>query len=234
MYVNVDTLWSEVEHRVWNEKPYIKDAPEIVSKPDGNIEIILTRVRTQTKTYTQKLGSVNDNGPRIPHDSSRTIREITPGSMLIATENLAGLYPLDRSRILIVKADQTTGFQGLILNRFIPWDAITPLDERFELLKDAPLSYGGLIVTRGRLLLSLTRQSVRGEHPEVLPGIYFLDQLATFNLRQNLESDDRSVTDYWLFWGYLEWGWTRLYDEIADGKWNVINGTVQQLDWPIA
>ncbi|KAI3787324.1 hypothetical protein L1987_41716 [Smallanthus sonchifolius] len=209
------TLWSEAEHGAWNEKPYH--------------EILL-------KDRTQKLGTVNKIekiAPRKPCDSSGARREILPGSILVATEKLLGVHQFAGSKILIVKANQTTGFQGLIINKLIPWDIITPLEEGLDPLIDAPLSYGGPLFTPGRPLFSLTRQSVGDEHPEILPNIYFLDQLATVNLRQNLKVQGRSVTDYWFFMGYSAWGWNQLFDEIDDGSWDIINGTAQQFDWPM-
>ncbi|KAI7724689.1 hypothetical protein M8C21_004566, partial [Ambrosia artemisiifolia] len=83
--------------------------------------------------------------------------------MLVATQKLAAVYPFARSKILIVKANQTTGFQGLIINRFISWDSITSLEVGLDSLKQAPLSYGGPVITRELPLVSLTRQSFKHE-----------------------------------------------------------------------
>lgn len=132
-----------------------------------------------------------------------------------------------------MKVNHSTEFQGLIFNKLISWDYITGLEEGLESLKNAPLSYGGPVMTHGLPLVSLTRQSFKNEHPEILPDIYFLDQLATIDLIQNLKLRNRSMTDYWFFVGYAAWGWNQLFDEIADGSWNIVNGTVQQLDWPM-
>ncbi|KAI3713961.1 hypothetical protein L1987_72550 [Smallanthus sonchifolius] len=223
IYKERGTLWAEA----WNEKPF-KDGSEYVMHEENHD--ILLKFRTQS----ENLGIVNNKiGPRTLYDFSGSGHEIIPGSILVATQKLAGAYPFAGSKILIVKANQTTGFQGLITNKLISWDSLTSLEEGLDSLKQAPLSYGGPVITRELPLVSLTRQSSKDEHPEVLPDIYFLDQLATINLIQNLKLHNRSMTDYWFFVGYSAWDWNQLFDEIADGSWNLINGTAQQLDWPM-
>ncbi|KAK1438062.1 hypothetical protein QVD17_03865 [Tagetes erecta] len=236
IYKERGTIWTEAEYGALNEKPF-KDEPEHVTQEE-NHEILLkdrTKTQTQTQTQTQKLGINNDDkiGPRKPYNSSVTGHEIIPGSVLIATQKLAGVYPFAKSKILIVKVNQTTGFQGLIINKLISWDSITSVEEGLDSLKQAPLSYGGPVITRELPLVSLTRQYFKDELPEVLPDIYFLDQLATINLIQNLKLHNRSMTDYWFFVGYSAWDWNQLFDEIADGSWDLINGRAQQFDWPM-
>ncbi|XP_076885601.1 uncharacterized protein LOC143535143 [Bidens hawaiensis] len=225
-FYDVDTLWSEAEHGARNDKPK-KDAPE-PEKHKGNLDIYIIHTRT-SQAYTQKLAT--ENVPHTPYDSSGARPEITPGSMLTATEKLTDVSLFEGSKVLIVKADKTNGFQGLIINRLLIWDIMEPIEEGLDPLKDAPLSYGGFLMAPKLPLVALTR--VRDKHPEVLPGVYFLDPLATLNLRQNLESHDWPVTAYWFFFGYSRWGWNQLFDEIADGSWNLFNGTVEKLDWPV-
>ncbi|KAK1438071.1 hypothetical protein QVD17_03874 [Tagetes erecta] len=225
---------TEAEYGALNEKPF-KDEPEHVTQEENHEILLKDRTKTQTQTQTQKLGINNDDkiGPRKPYNSSVTGHEIIPGSVLIATQKLAGVYPFAKSKILIVKVNQTTGFQGLIINKLISWDSITSVEEGLDSLKQAPLSYGGPVITRELPLVSLTRQYFKDELPEVLPDIYFLDQLATINLIQNLKLHNRSMTDYWFFVGYSAWDWNQLFDEIADGSWDLINGRAQQFDWPM-
>ncbi|KAD3641929.1 hypothetical protein E3N88_31153 [Mikania micrantha] len=235
IYKERGTLWTEAEYGDWNEKSF-KDASEHVMHEENHEILLRDRSQTQTPnpTLTQKLEINNDKiGLRIPYDSSGSGHEIIPGSMLVATQKLAGVYPFASSKILIVKVSQTTGFQGLIINKFISWDSISSLEEGLDSVKQAPLSYGGPVITRELPLVSLTRHSSKGELPQVLPDIYFLDQLATINLIQNLKLHNRSMTDYWFFVGYSAWNWNQLFDEIADGSWNLINGTTQQFDWPM-
>ncbi|MFS7903125.1 putative protein disulfide-isomerase [Helianthus anomalus] len=226
IYKERGTLWTQAEYGAWGEEPF-KDVSDHVIHEEKH-EILL-----KDRTQTQKLGIVNENiGPHAPYDTSGSGHEITLGSILVATQKLASVYPFARSKILIVKVNQTTGFQGLIINRRISWDSISSLEEGLDSLKHAPLSYGGPVITRELPLVCLTQQSFKDEQPEVLPDIYFLDQLATINLIQNIKLHNWSMTDYWFFVGYSAWDWNQLFDEIADGSWDVINGTAQQFDWP--
>ncbi|XP_024993607.1 uncharacterized protein LOC112527295 isoform X1 [Cynara cardunculus var. scolymus] len=232
IYKEQGILWAEAEQGAWNEKPF-KDASEPmhedVSLSKDNREIIL-----KDRTQIQKLEiEKNKIGLHTPYDLSVSGHEVLPGSILVASEKLLDVYPFARSKILIVKANRSIGFQGLIINKLISWDSITELEEGLESLKEAPLSYGGPVSARGLPLVSLTRQPSRDEHPEVLPDIYFLDQWATINLIQNLKLHNRSMTDYWFFVGYSAWGWNQLFDEITDGSWTINDGTVQQFDWPV-
>ncbi|XP_076950596.1 uncharacterized protein LOC143623631 [Bidens hawaiensis] len=228
IYKERGTLWTEAEYGVWNENQ-IMNASEHVTHEE-NHEILL---KDRTQTQTQKSGITNKKiEPRTPYDPSGSGLEIIPGSILVATQKLTDVYPFSRSKILIVKANQTTGFQGLIINKLISWESLSSHEE-LDSLKQAPLSYGGPVIARDLPLVSLTRESSKDELPEVLPDIYFLDQLVTINLIQNLKSHNRSMTDYWFFVGFSSWDWNQLYDEIADGSWNLVNGTEQQLDWPM-
>ncbi|CAJ1933809.1 unnamed protein product [Sphenostylis stenocarpa] len=168
----------------------------------------------------------------IPMSSTVALPHVVIGSVLIATEKLLGVHPFDGSKILIVAANQVTGFQGLILNKHIEWSFLPKLEEELEKLKEAPLSLGGPVMKTGMPLLSLTR-TVSGNHlPEILPGIYFLDQVRTIRKIEELKSANQPVGDYWFFLGYSSWGWKQLYDEMAEGAWNLSEDATIHLNWP--
>nr|XP_043607043.1 uncharacterized protein LOC122579027 [Erigeron canadensis] len=233
IYQEQGVLWSEPEHGVWNEKQF-----EVTSEPLTDEDVLLSKenneILLKDRTQTQKLEiKSNQVKPNTPRDFSGSGHKILPGSILAATQKLQNVYPFSRSKILMVKVNESIGFEGVIINKLISWDSITELEEGLESLKEAPISYGGPVITRGMPLVSLTRQSFKNEHPEVLPDIYFLDQLATNNLMQHLKSHNRSMTDYWFFVGYSAWGWNQLFDEIADGSWNISDGAVEQFKWPM-
>lgn len=161
-----------------------------------------------------------------------TLPHVAIGSVLIATEKLLGVQPFDGSKILIVAADQITGFQGLIINKHLQWSFLPKLEESLEKLKEAPLSLGGPVVKTGMLLLSLTRTVSRNYLPEILPGIYFLDHAATIRKIEELKLANQPVADYWFFFGYSSWGWNQLFDEMADGAWNLSEDGTRHLHWP--
>ncbi|WJX45091.1 hypothetical protein P8452_31998 [Trifolium repens] len=161
-----------------------------------------------------------------------TLPHVVVGSVLIATEKLSGVQPFDASKILIVAADQITGFQGVIINKHLKWSFLPKLDENFEKLKEAPLSFGGPVVKSGMPLLSLTRTVSGNNLPEILPGTYFLDHIMTIRKIEELTSEDQPVADYWFFFGYSNWEWNQLYHEIAEGAWNLSDNAVRHLQWP--
>ncbi|XP_047157124.1 uncharacterized protein LOC124827974 isoform X2 [Vigna umbellata] len=154
------------------------------------------------------------------------------GSVLISTEKLLGVHPFDGSKILIVAANEVTGFQGLILNKHIQWSLLPKLEEELEKLKEAPLSLGGPVMETGMPLLSLTRTLFGNHLPEILPGIYLLDQVTTIRKIEELKSTNEPVGDYWFFLGYSSWGWKQLYDEMAEGAWNLSEDATRHLNWP--
>ncbi|KAK7264136.1 hypothetical protein RJT34_31740 [Clitoria ternatea] len=161
-----------------------------------------------------------------------TLPPVVIGSVLIATEKLLGIQPFDGSKILIVAADQITGFKGLIINKHIKWSILPKLEEGTENLKEAPLSLGGPVMKTGMPLLSLTRTVSGNNLPEILPGIYFLDHAATIRKIEELKSENLPVGDYWYFLGYSSWGWKQLYDEMAEGAWNLSEDAMRHLNWP--
>lgn len=157
---------------------------------------------------------------------------IVPGCILTATDRLLNVQPFDESKILIVKANQGTGFEGLIVNKHINWESLEELEGGLQKLKGAPLSYGGPVMKRGMPLVALEQKSADDKHPEVLPDVYFLDQWATLQLMEELKLGNKSVSGHWFFLGFSSWGWEQLFHEIAEGAWHVSRGNIEQLDWP--
>ncbi|XP_019413697.1 PREDICTED: uncharacterized protein LOC109325662 isoform X3 [Lupinus angustifolius] len=173
------------------------------------------------------------NSPVVTNGLHETLPQIMIGSVLIATEKLVGSRPFDGSKIVIVAADHITGFQGLIINKNIEWSFLPKLEEGFEKLKKAPLSFGGPVAKSGMPLLSLTRTVSGNSLPEILPGIYFLDQVLTIQKIEELKTANEAIgDDYWFFAGYSSWGWKQLYDEIAEGAWNLSEDGARLLKWP--
>jgi len=160
-------------------------------------------------------------------------QKIAVGSFLIATEHLHGLNLFSEAKILIVSADHDMGFQGLIVNKPISWDSIKFEDANLaELLKEAPLSFGGPVIKEGLPFVSLTRNSLNDQYPQVLPGVYFLDPLATLYEIEKIKAGNQSAMNYWFFWGYSGWGWDQLFGEITGETWNVHEGKPEDLQWP--
>lgn len=159
--------------------------------------------------------------------------QLSAGCVLIATEKLLDVHPFDESKILIVKVDESTGFKGLIINKHISWDSLEDLGEgNFEFLKEAPLSFGGPVMMRGMPLAALTHKFIEGRSLEILPNIYFIDQLATPSLLEDIRAGNQSAHDFWFFLGYSSWGWEQVFHEIAQGAWNVSKGDLEHLGWP--
>lgn len=169
----------------------------------------------------------------ITNDEDESAPHIGIGSMLIATDKLVGSQLFDNAQILIVKADQTIGFHGLIINKLIRWDSLQDLGEGLDMLSDAPLSLGGPLIKRKMPLLALTQKVPKDDlQLEILPGIYFLDQVATLHEIEEIKSGNNSVTGYWFFLGYSSWSWDQLYDEIAEGAWRLSDDSSNYFDWP--
>lgn len=158
--------------------------------------------------------------------------QLFPGSILTASDKLMDAHPFEQSKILILTVDQTTGFHGLIFNKHISWDSANEFVQGFEFLNKAPLSFGGPVVKRGMPLIALTRTFIEGRSVEVLPNVYFLDQSSVSVIIEEIKAGNRSLHDYWFFLGYSSWGWEQLFLEIAQGAWNVSQGSIEQLEWP--
>lgn len=159
--------------------------------------------------------------------------QLSPGYVLSATEKLLDVHPYDESKILIVKVDERSGFRGLIINKPISWDSLEDLGEgKFEFLKEAPLSFGGPVMMRGMPLAALSHKYIKGRSLEILPNTYYIDQLVTPSLLEDIRAGNQSVNDFWFFLGYSSWGWEQLFNEIAQGAWNVSKGNLDNLEWP--
>lgn len=174
----------------------------------------------------------HETSPQRYNDPHETSTVLVAGSILVASDKLLNAHPFDGSKILIVKVNQSTGFQGVIINKHISWDSLGKLDEGLELLKKAPLSLGGPVIIREMPLVSLTRKRVKYHDQDAEPDIHFLDHWETLDVIKALQMGDRSVSDYWFFMGYSSWEWNQLFDEIAEGSWKISSGGMEQLDWP--
>ncbi|KAF8389584.1 hypothetical protein HHK36_024100 [Tetracentron sinense] len=195
----------------------------------GNYHEVLLNNRTPTR-------EIKDNPIRshTSNDLHEPATHVVVGSVLNATDRLLNAPPFDKSTVLIVKADHVSGFQGLIINKHIKWDILQELDEGLELLKQAPLSFGGPLIAHGMPLVSLTRGITKERYPEVLPSVYFLDQFATIKEIEGLKSGNQSTIDSWFFLGYSSWGWEQLFDEIAEGAWHISDDQMGHLYWPLS
>lgn len=182
------------------------------------------------------FGAVDRNGESTTDRTSKpnaAPQEIAVGSFLIATDHLHGLNLFSEAKILIVGADYDIGFRGVIVNKPVGWDSIKFEDANLaELLKEAPLSFGGPVIQEGLPFVSLTRSSLNDQYPQVLSGVYFLDPLATIHEIEKIKAGNQSATNYWFFWGYSGWGWDQLFSEIAGAAWSVHEGKPEDLQWP--
>ncbi|KAA8533352.1 hypothetical protein F0562_033115 [Nyssa sinensis] len=224
-------LWAGVEQGSRNQKSYKEALQTAVHK-----EAPLAREKYHEVLLKNRTPKVevryNWIRPQKSNGLHGTAPQVRVGSILHSTDRLLNVRVFDKSIILIVKADQGTGFQGLIINKHISWDALHELEEGLEQLKEAPLSFGGPVVKRGMLLVALTRRVFKVQYPEILPNLYFLDQEATIHEIEGFKLGNQSVTDYWFFLGYSSWDWDQLFHEIAEGAWNISNGNTGLLDWP--
>ncbi|GAB4842816.1 hypothetical protein Ancab_012793 [Ancistrocladus abbreviatus] len=222
-------LWTETEKRDENQDS-LKRTPSDVSDEKSSdakekyYEVLKGRYLQNEVTY-RKIQS------QMSKDSDVSVHNVAVGSFLIATDKLLGTSPFGNARILIVSADLITGFQGLIINKHINWETLPGL-ENVELLKVSQLSYGGPVIHHELPLVTLTRKVPRDHRPEVLPGVYFLDQVATIHNIEEINAGNQSAKDYWFFLGYSGWGWGQLFNEIADGVWSLYDGSVEDLHWP--
>ncbi|MQL98162.1 hypothetical protein Taro_030863 [Colocasia esculenta] len=156
---------------------------------------------------------------------------VAVGSVLTATDKLLNASPFDKSSILIVKADRNEGFQGLILNKHIGWDVFEKLHESLLPLREAPLSYGGPVRINDLPLLSLTRKLTDG-YSKVASNIYLGDPLATARVIERVGGHNTSAGDFWFFLGFSSWGWGQLFDELAEGAWQLGVLSAEHFDWP--
>lgn len=230
--LSVGILWTRAEQAARNlnlEKDESQTTmSEEASPPKDKYHEVLLKDRTPKPAVRN-----NQIKPRKPNGSHKTSPQVVGGTFIIATDKLLNTHPFDESKILILKANRNTGFQGLIMNKPIGWDSLQGLEEGLEMLKETPLSFGGPVIIRGMPLVALTRKSIDGEDLEILPGIYFLDQRTTINVIEGLKAGNQTVSDYWFFLGYSSWEWDQLFDEIGEGAWKISEGKTEELDWPL-
>ncbi|PQQ02186.1 uncharacterized protein Pyn_12588 [Prunus yedoensis var. nudiflora] len=222
-------LWTVAKKRGRNQNFFKVQLSDI--HKEGPIEKDTLHEVLLTKTHKQVIRDDQAKSHTSQGFNEAALRVVT-GSILVATDKLT-VHPFDKSEILIVKADQVTGFQGLIINKHIRWDALNELEQGLEMLAEAPLSFGGPLIKGGMPLVALTRRFVKTEYPEVIQGVFFLDQLATIQKIKELKSGNQSVSEYWFFFGYSSWGWDQLFDEIAEGAWNLSDDGLKHLGWPL-
>uniref|UniRef100_A0A1D1Z615 Protein disulfide-isomerase n=2 Tax=Anthurium amnicola TaxID=1678845 RepID=A0A1D1Z615_9ARAE len=176
----------------------------------------------------------NDQQPvnvHITEGSPKEGEQVAVGSILTATDKLLNVFPFDKSSVLIVKVDQNEGFQGLILNKHINWDIFEKLDKELAALKQAPLSFGGPVRMRDLPLFSLAQRPINA-YSKVASNIYFGDPLATRETIERIKSENASASDFWFFLGCSSWGWNQLFDELAEGAWQLGVLNVGNLEWP--
>ncbi|XP_050372215.1 uncharacterized protein LOC126790118 isoform X2 [Argentina anserina] len=216
-------LWTVAEKRDINQDVFpVQSSDNHELSTDTLHEVLLTYVHKPVIEDKQ----VN---PRIEQEAPLNV---VVGSILVATDQLLGVQPFDKSEILIVKADQVNGFQGLIINKHIRWDALPELGDGVKILVEAPLSFGGPVIKGGMPLVALTQIFVKDEYPEIFPDIAFLDQSATIQKIKELKLGNQSATDYWFFFGYSSWGWDQLFVEIDKGAWTLSDDGMRHLNWP--
>lgn len=222
----VGILWTVAKKRGRNQEFFKVQSSDIHEQSKDTVhEVLLTNVHKLVIEDKQVKSHISQSFQEAPPN-------VVVGSILVATDKLLSIHPFDKSEILIVKADQVTGFQGLIINKHIRWDALPELGEGLEMLAEAPLSFGGPLIKRGKPLVALTQRFIKDEYPEILPGVAFLDQSATIQKIKELKLGNQSVTGYWFFFGYSSWGWDQLFEEIAKGAWNLSDDGMKHLDWP--
>ncbi|CAG7877036.1 hypothetical protein BRARA_E01828 [Brassica rapa] len=161
--------------------------------------------------------------------------KVKVGTIPFATERLGDSPPFAKSKILILKAGQESGFMCVIFNKRLRWSSYPDLDggQTAELLQDTILSLGGPVMDPEKPLLALSREGDPSTDLELSPGVYFLDHESVARRIQELKSRDLNPSDYWFFVGYSSWSHEQLFDEIGLGVWDVDNN---QLDfaWPVS
>ncbi|MBA0843182.1 hypothetical protein Goarm_000393 [Gossypium armourianum] len=214
----------------------LKDSSGVSANEEGQFpkdkfhEVILKNQNPKRVAYSKYNGGKSRSPMSV--GSHKATFKVVVGSILTATDKLLEVIPFDNSKIIIVTADEETGFQGLIFNKQIRWDALDELEEGLEFLKEAPVSFGGPVLRRGMPFVTLSRRVSEVQYVEVLPGIYFLDQFATVANIEKLKAGNQSMSDYWFFFGYTGWGWHQLIQEIREGAWTVSDDN-ESLDWPL-
>ncbi|XP_022953942.1 uncharacterized protein LOC111456351 [Cucurbita moschata] len=226
-------LWTVADNRIERGKSFEDVRPTHLQEKDAipSEKYHEVLVRDRKVESATRFGHLNLH---ITNDEEESSLHIGIGCVLTATDKLVGSQLFDNAQILIVKADQTVGFHGLIINKYIRWDSLQDMAEGLEMLNEAPLSLGGPLIKRKMPLVALTQKVPKDlqQQLEILPGIHFLDQVATLHEIEEIKSGNHSVNGYWFFLGYSSWGWDQLYDEIAEGLWRLSNDGASYLNWP--
>ncbi|KAF9606346.1 hypothetical protein IFM89_025014 [Coptis chinensis] len=216
---------SRDEVRIKDSSPALIRIKEDSAAKREYLEVLLNKTPTRsTETHPTESHSSNDLHEATP--------DVLVGSMLVSTDKLLNAPPFDKSVILIVQANQSIGFQGLIINKHMSWESFEKLDKHLELVRQAPLSFGGPVIAQGMPLVCMTRRITQESYPEVLPSVYFLDHLATVRELEGFKLGNKSSDDYWFFLGYSSWGWDQLFAEIAEGAWQISDDPVGDFNWP--
>lgn len=163
----------------------------------------------------------------------KEIQRPTVGSVLVASKNLHGVYPFENSIIIIVKADFNEGFQGLIVNKPLPWDDLPKIYMLLEpFLRPTPIYLGGPIIFTDKPFLSLTRIADLEGFLEVLPGIYYGDPKVTEKIIMMIRVGKVQAHDFCIFLGFTNWGWQQLFDEVAEQAWHFDTYREDVVRWP--
>ncbi|WOK98880.1 hypothetical protein Cni_G07592 [Canna indica] len=172
--------------------------------------------------------SLESSRPAASHDKHR---HVAVGSIVVATDKLLNAVPFDNSTVLIVAADHNRGFQGLIINKRISWDIFKEIGSDLLPLKQAPIFYGGPVRLQNLPLLSLVRKAKTG-YTKIANDVYFGNPVATRKVIEEIKSREESSDDYWFFLGFSSWGYNQLFNEFAEGAWQLSRHLIEHLDWP--
>lgn len=164
------------------------------------------------------------------HDEQRQL-DIAVGFILSSTAKLLNAPPFDNSSVLIVNVEKNVGFQGLIINKRMSWDFLEDFNETHEPIKQSSLFYGGPVIFQNLPFVSLTEKAKTG-FSEVYAGLYYGNSYITRSAIDAIRSGNQSASDYRFFLGFSNWEWNQLFNEIADGAWDLSPGNYEQLKWP--
>ncbi|KAI3982908.1 hypothetical protein MKX01_010391 [Papaver californicum] len=219
-------LWTGGQEQGMNQVPLFDLSSvhnvDLTENSESHEVLLNNRIPARNIELSQSIGS---------HPSV----ELHSGAILISTDKLLNASPFEQSKILIVQADQQTGFHGLIINKHINWDSLQGLETGFDLVKQAQLSFGGPLVAPEMPLVSLSRKSTAPRdvgYKEIFPSVYFVNHLATLREIEGLKVGNLSSSDCWFFLGYSSWGWDQLFNEIAEGAWYISDDPVGEFKWP--
>ena len=127
-FILVGILWTGVEQETMNQKSY-KDTLQTAVHEEARLardeyHVVL---KNRTPKLAVRYDRIMPSSQNEPHGKSP---QVVVGSILHSTDKLLNVHLFDRSTILIVNADRSTGFQGLIINKQISWDSLRELEDR--------------------------------------------------------------------------------------------------------